>query len=143
DVDYLPIWADYSWPSRPARLIWHGLSLREDWNNFFGAVVIFNKADFEQVNGFPNSYWGWGPEDLELSLRFKLSGMDFDRRDGTYEPLAHQHAGFVTPGLLTEEARRKHAVFEDRKARLKALMKEDGLSSLTFKLVETRSLNLN
>jgi len=25
DVDYLPMWADYSWTQNPARLIWHGL----------------------------------------------------------------------------------------------------------------------
>jgi len=30
DIDYLPIWADYSWSPRPARLVWHGLRLREN-----------------------------------------------------------------------------------------------------------------
>jgi hypothetical protein len=28
------MWADYSWSPNPARLIWHGLTLKEDWNNF-------------------------------------------------------------------------------------------------------------
>ena len=41
DVDYLPIWSDYSWSAMPLRLIWHGLSRREDWSNFFGAIVLF------------------------------------------------------------------------------------------------------
>jgi hypothetical protein len=38
DVDYMPIWADYAWSPQPARLIWHGLRLQEDWQRFFGAV---------------------------------------------------------------------------------------------------------
>ncbi len=36
-IDHLPMWADYSWSPNPARLIWQGLTLKEDWNNFFGA----------------------------------------------------------------------------------------------------------
>lgn len=64
DVDYMPMWADYSWTSNPARLIWHGLSMRENWETFFGAVSLLDKSVFTAVNGFPNCYWGWGPEDL-------------------------------------------------------------------------------
>ena len=67
DVDYLPMWADYSWTANPARLIWHGLSMRENWETFFGAVSLLDKSVFTAVNGFPNCYWGWGPEDLEMS----------------------------------------------------------------------------
>src|SRR5690349_8601821 len=39
DVDYLPLEADYSWSPRPARLILHGLTLRENWETFFSGVV--------------------------------------------------------------------------------------------------------
>jgi len=60
DVDYLPMWADYSWSQNPARLIWHGLSLGEDHYSFFGAVTLLDNAVFAKVNGFPNCYWGWG-----------------------------------------------------------------------------------
>jgi hypothetical protein len=24
DVDYVPIWADYSWPEKPVALVWYG-----------------------------------------------------------------------------------------------------------------------
>jgi N-terminal region of glycosyl transferase group 7/N-terminal domain of galactosyltransferase len=143
DVDYLPIWADYSWGSAPARLIWHGLVLKENWNNFFGAVVLFDKQAFEAVNGFPNCYWGWGPEDLELGQRFKLSGLDFDRRDGTFMPLPHKHAGFSAPGVWTEEARRTHEVYKKRKDRLLEVMKKDGLNNLSYKVVDKLPLKVN
>ena len=92
DVDYLPMWADYSWTSNPARLIWHGLSMRENWETFFGAVSLLDKSVFTAVNGFPNCYWGWGPEDLEMSNRLRLRGYKLERRDGTFIPLPHKHA---------------------------------------------------
>ena len=53
DVDYLPIWADYSWTPTAARLIWHGLRLPEDPEYFFGAANLFDNSVFEKLNGFP------------------------------------------------------------------------------------------
>jgi hypothetical protein len=132
DVDYLPIWADYSWSSIPARLIWHGLHLAEDPENFFGGVVLFDGSAFERVNGYPNSYWGWGFEDAELSLRCKIAGFAFERRDGTYQPLAHKHAGLSAPGVLTEEGQRTHALYEQRRPNARQWMAEDGLRGLKF-----------
>ena len=72
DVDYLPVWADYAWSAQPARLVWHGLTLAEDPERFFGAAVLFDRDAFERVNGYPNAYWGWGPEDRELGLRCEI-----------------------------------------------------------------------
>ena len=132
DVDYLPIWADYSWSPNPARLIWYGLRLQEDHHNFFGAVTLFDKPVFERVNGFPNAYWGWGFEDTEMRLRCMAAGMDFERRDGTYHALTHADPAYSAPGVLTKEARRTFALYETRRPRIAALMREDGLSSLAF-----------
>lgn len=77
DVDFVPVWADYGWAPQPARLVWHGLPLKEDWERFFGAAVLFDNAAFERVNGYPNAYWGWGPEDLELGFRCDIAGLGF------------------------------------------------------------------
>jgi hypothetical protein len=142
DVDYMPIWADYAWSPQPARLIWHGLRLQEDWERFFGAVVLFDNAAFERVNGYPNAYWGWGPEDLELGMRCNLAGLGFERRDGTYIALHHKHAGFAAPGIYNEEARRTHAVWARRRDNLAAVAATDGLSTIEFKLLEQRRLTI-
>jgi hypothetical protein len=142
DVDYLPLWADYSWSAKPARLIWYGLRMREDPEHFFGAVTLFDKTAFEAANGYPNVYWGWGPEDAELGRRCHFAGFGFDRRDGTYLALPHPDAGFIAPGIWTEEARQTHVVFEQRRDHLKPLMRKDGLSSLKFKLVEKRPISI-
>ncbi len=45
DVDYLPIWADYSYVERPTRLVWHGLDPQTDYRAFMGAVVALNRAE--------------------------------------------------------------------------------------------------
>jgi hypothetical protein len=142
DVDYLPMWADYSWSPAPARLIWHGLTLREDWNNFFGAVSLLDNAVFEKVNGFPNCYWGWGPEDLEFGFRCRIQGFDFEKRDGTYIPLKHKHAGFSAPQVWTEEGRRTNELFRKRQPNLRALIDRDGINTLKFKLLDKKPLAL-
>ena len=111
DVDYLPMWADYSWTQNPARLIWHGLSMRENRETFFGAVSLLDKTVFTAVNGFPNCYWGWGPEDLELSHRLRLRGYKLERRDGTFIPLPHKHAGYSAPHVFNDVGRRTNALF--------------------------------
>ncbi|MFN4143802.1 galactosyltransferase-related protein [Aestuariivirga sp.] len=136
DVDYLPIWADYSWSRIPARLIWHGLTLRENYESFFGGVVLFDNEVFQSVNGYPNCYWGWGPEDLELGMRCGQSGCGFEKRDGTYMALPHPHAGFEKPGVHSREARRSHTIFGERKNRLAELQATDGLSDLRYSVVE-------
>jgi len=142
DVDYLPIWADYSWSPTPARLAWFGLTLREDWTNFFGAVCLFDNAAFVRADGFPNCYWGWGPEDLELGYRARATAGDFERRDGTFAALPHVHAGFSAPGVWTEEARGTHEIFLARRDRLAAFIGKDGLSTLGFRLLEKTPLAL-
>jgi hypothetical protein len=138
DVDYLPMWADYSWSPNPARLIWHGLTLKEDWNNFFGAVSLLDNSVFEKANGFPNCYWGWGPEDRELGFRCRIQGFDFERRDGTYIPLPHTQAGFSAQGVWTDEARRTNGLYSKREPNLRTLLDQDGVNTLQFRLVDKK-----
>ena len=136
DIDYLPIWADYSWSPKPARLIRYGLRMRENWEKFFGAVVLFDKTAFEKVNGYPNVYWGWGAEDEELGIRCVLTGLGFDRRDGTFRALQHKHAGYSAPGVYTDEARRTLALFNTRRPHILEEMRNDGLNTMTFETVK-------
>jgi hypothetical protein len=143
DVDYLPIWADYSWTPQAARLCWHGLRLNENRDSFFGAVVLLDNPVFERVNGYPNAYWGWGSEDLELGIRCRRLAGGFEHRDGTYLALEHKHRGFAAPGVLTEEAQRTQLVFDKRVGRIPALAATDGLSALDFKLLKREKLRLD
>jgi GT2 family glycosyltransferase len=145
DLDYLPVWADYSYPTRPTRLIWHGLTCRENYEQFFGAVVLFDCHDFERINGFSNDFAGWGWEDTDLRLRVEHAGLSIDRRDGTYMALPHKHNGYQDDGSLTPEAVRNRLRFEERIARLDFdhLCREDGLSDLRFQLLGSRNVRLD
>lgn len=140
DVDYLPVWADYSWPELPARLIWHGLTLKENHEEFFGGVVLFNRLQFEHVNGFSNGYWGWGYEDSEILLRMRTLGMSFAKRDGTYVALPHPHAGQRPDGGPTEETRINQEIFLQRMQSMDKLYRADGLSSLDYELLDSRNV---
>lgn len=137
DVDYLPIWADYSYTEKPYRLIWHGLVLREAYGTFFGAVVGFPNEQFAAANGFSNEYWGWGAEDKELMLRCKLIGLEFGKRDGSYLALPHQHGGRDRFGRLNDAARKIQLMFAERRKNLEFHRIRDGLNSLKFAIAST------
>ena len=44
--------------------------LRLPYEELFGGVEMFSKDDFVLVNGFSNSFWGWGAEDDNLYKRY-------------------------------------------------------------------------
>lgn len=103
DVDYLPKFADYSKPKGwaaiatkgPEKLVdTHSVTITHDIDSFFGGVVLFRNAAFEKVNGYSNSYWGWGYEDQDLASRCQLLGIPFERRNGEFKLLAHKSNGW-------------------------------------------------
>ncbi len=140
DVDYLPVDADYGPVDRPTRLIWNGLTLQEDYEMFFGAVVTFPISSFVKVNGYSNGYWGWGYEDIELRLRCQLSGIPIGRRDGTYRALPHAHNGLLAPGQPTAAAVENRNRLRRRLGSLQATYRREGLNSLRFDLRESLPL---
>ena len=82
DVDMLPEDVDYSYTDKPLHLATH---LQEhDYEttffDYFGGVTMFNKQDFELINGFSNEYWGWGFEDDDLLIRCLDSDLELDKK---------------------------------------------------------------
>ena len=41
---------------------------------FLGALLSFSKKNFEDINGYPNNFWGWGGEDDSLIDRIRAVG---------------------------------------------------------------------
>ena len=41
---------------------------------YIGGAVAFTGADFRRINGFPNTFWGWGGEDDEMRRRIDEVG---------------------------------------------------------------------
>ncbi|MEP6644033.1 MAG: glycosyltransferase [Acidobacteriaceae bacterium] len=67
------------WLKGKARVIEHGISLpffyESSNNSLQGSNFSVCKTDLEAVNGFNEEFEGWGKEDMELGLRFQLSGV--------------------------------------------------------------------
>jgi N-terminal domain of galactosyltransferase/N-terminal region of glycosyl transferase group 7/WW domain len=85
DVDLLPADNLGPWyakfPKRPIHIarVWNRYS-----NNpkYFGGVVSFSKTDYRKINGYPNTFWGWGGEDDEMHNRLERLGLTpFDAPD--------------------------------------------------------------
>lgn len=126
DVDYLPIWADYSYSAFPTQIIWHGINMRpvsvssdnKLWvtipkDNCLSAVVVIDKSQFLLANGYSNQYEGWGLEDSDLQFRLQLLGFPQKLREGTFTALDHEHGGFTpVPGEKTPEHLDNLARFE-------------------------------
>lgn len=66
--------------------VWKGRYCND--NNYFGGVLSITKYDFELMNGFPNTYWGWGGEDQELFKRARWTKLRIvSPKHGEYEDL--------------------------------------------------------
>jgi len=84
DVDLLPndvLGTEYGqFPKRPLHIarVWDRYS-----NNpkYFGGVVSFSAKDMDKINGYPNTFWGWGGEDDEMQSRCEKAGVKWDSPD--------------------------------------------------------------
>jgi hypothetical protein len=134
DVDLIPLEADYSFSATPVHLstTTSQYLYEPPYQNCFGGVVLFNKADFEAVNGFSNHYWGWGREDYDLLCRCAEAGLRIERRQGRFLSLPHE----VDPG--------QDAVWAKNNERFAALrargFRNEGLNSLNYEVVESRKI---
>jgi hypothetical protein len=78
DIDMLPISdeCDYGYPDSPTHLATNVEAHNNElpYPQYFGGVILINREDFENVNGYSNEYWGYGFEDLDLLYRLQRSG---------------------------------------------------------------------
>ena len=61
--------------------------------NYAGGVIAMNKHNFKRINGYANSYWGWGNEDDDFSARIQESGLLLTRPPpyiGRYKMVRHK-----------------------------------------------------
>jgi hypothetical protein len=151
DIDYLPIWADYSFADAPTPILWYGAEerpiapgrtnrvARHDLNHCFGGAVLVPNSMFRRVNGYSNDYWGWGFEDEDFKLRFAAAGIAPGRRKGTFLPLVHDSEGFNLDASPAPIALVNQRLLQDRWGAI-APAAEDGLSTLSFDVLERRTV---
>lgn len=60
-----------------------------EYNPPFGRIIRFSKKAFQQINGFPNNFYGWGGEDDALAFRIHINDI---------VPVHRPHKSEGTPG---------------------------------------------
>ncbi|KAK4470830.1 hypothetical protein MN116_006347 [Schistosoma mekongi] len=96
------------------------------YRSLIGGVLKISIEHFIMINGYSNSYWGWGGEDDDLEIRLKASNINYvhiNSSIGRY--LAQPHAQQIRSQLPTRIALLYAA---------KSRMFYDGLNSLTYRI---------
>lgn len=139
DVDYLPIWADYSRVHEPTSLITWGVQEQADDlpSNTPGCVVALPVDDFVRINGYSNDYWAWGFEDVDLLERIRLAGLGWSRRPGSFMPMPHTHHGVDPEGGANAGTQHTRAIYLAKGAQGPAGFGGEGLSTLRFRVERT------
>ncbi|GBG30380.1 Beta-1,4-galactosyltransferase 4 [Hondaea fermentalgiana] len=81
DVDLLPQEALKPWYAKQPNVPLHIAKCWGRYNNnpkYFGGIVAFSRQDYTRIDGFPNTFWGWGGEDDELQKRVAAARLRID-----------------------------------------------------------------
>ncbi|XP_054479390.1 beta-1,4-galactosyltransferase 1-like [Anoplopoma fimbria] len=101
------------------------------YNAYFGGVSSLSKSQFLKINGFPNTYWGWGGEDDDIYKRIIFRGMSISRPNslmGKYRMIKHKRD-------LHNEANPKNP---GKLSQTKSTMDKDGINSLKYTVKEIK-----
>lgn len=167
DVDMLPLncYCDYSAPRLGMRHLAGAVEqfgFVPPYRNYIGGVLLATVSAFEYLNGFSNSYWGWGCEDDDLFIRACASGLAVERVPGRYRSLPHpralppvgnsrQLAGVLGRAFGWSEPPSEEGLRWIRRAAeseltystaARELFGSDGLSSLRYGIVDRRQLSV-
>lgn len=95
------------------------------YNTYYGGVSSLSKSQFIKINGFSNTYWGWGGEDDDVYKRIVFRGMSISRPDmvtGRYKMIRHNRDLHNEPN-----PKNPGKLFNTR-----ATMDKDGLNTLKY-----------
>ncbi|XP_071341565.1 beta-1,4-galactosyltransferase 1-like [Trachinotus anak] len=101
------------------------------YNNFFGGVASLSKDNYLKINGFPNTYWGWGGEDDDIYRRIIHRGMSVSRPNlvmGRYRMIRHER----------DMHNEVNPANPDKLHLTKQTMDRDGFNSLKYTVKEIR-----
>ncbi|XP_069783843.1 beta-1,4-galactosyltransferase 2-like isoform X2 [Narcine bancroftii] len=108
---------------------------RLPYNGYFGGIVAFTKHQYLKINGFSNSYWGWGTEDDDTYMRVTLNGMAVDRPDNTIgrtKMIRHERD-------KGNEVNEKNYIVYNK---MKFTMHQDGHKSLKYSVIKIEKKQL-
>ncbi|XP_029304078.1 beta-1,4-galactosyltransferase 4 [Cottoperca gobio] len=110
-----------------------GYKLR--YKGYFGGVTAMTKDQFFKVNGFSNTYWGWGGEDDDLRIRVELQKMKIVRPP----------ADVARYTMVFHKRDSGNEINKDRMkllGRTPQVWKKDGLNSCSYETMSVERLSL-
>ncbi|XP_024121538.1 beta-1,4-galactosyltransferase 4 [Oryzias melastigma] len=110
-----------------------GYKLR--YKGYFGGVTALSREQFLKVNGFSNTYWGWGGEDDDLRIRVQLQKMEILRPP----------ADVARYTMVFHKRDSGNQINKDRMkllAQTPKVWRTDGLNSCSYKTVSLERLPL-
>jgi len=161
NVDFLPMLSDYSFSENPTLLIKFGFNnlpmkpSKKDCKliikapnieNVFLGSVLLPKNIFKKVNGYSNSFWGWGFEDTDMKKRLDKNKIKIEYRDGVYQPLFHDNLGYEVDDNNNSKPSKYHMenqkLFEKKWKNVKNYL-EDGINNFKFKINSNEEIYKN
>jgi len=100
---------------------------------FLGAVLGFNRHDFEEINGYPDNFWGWGGEDDALLYRLVASDVGAVQipKVGAVIDLEEKKTIAEKLETVVKDNQRWEKLYIDM-----TLWQKNGLSNLNYKLMK-------
>lgn len=105
------------------------------YENYFGGVSSLSKDQYMKINGFSNTFWGWGGEDDDIYNRIRIRGMSISRPDsmtGKYKMIKHNRD-------LHNEPNPKNP---DKLSDTHRTMDKDGINNLKYTVKKLEKLLL-
>lgn len=116
--------------------------LKKPHDYSLGGVCKIKSHIFEQINGHPNTIFGWGVEDRILFYRSKISNHKITFCNQEFEILNHKSNARTYPKELKEYSDYEHNLYlKGQKDEQLKNMKRDGLNTLKYKVVKKDELN--
>ena len=139
DVDMVPEtdWAEYKCPQdRAVRHMAVAVSrwkYRLTYSRYCGGIIAMSRENVERINGFSNSFYGWGGEDDDIYNRLTSHNITISRYSGNvgrYKMLKHD--------LVEENPDLKEMMEKSDGAKLL----NEGLNTIQYKVKRTHKFPL-
>jgi hypothetical protein len=112
----------FSFPERNIHFASPYLGYKYKFDEFFGGIIGVTSHDFDKINGFPSTLFGWGGEDDCFYNRFVINAISVYRPSiGSYILDPHD-----PPSSASLNSHKKHNILNDLKN-----WKNDGIKQIT------------
>ena len=113
-------------------------------NNTLGGIIKFRSSTYENINGFPNNFWGWGCEDKDLQNRAEFKSINVVKNILDVDPEKDQYFKIFDSHVRDKICPHHNFVYnlwentsiEDKEK----YIENNGLSTLNYKIIKEEML---